>query len=145
MSFTYKYPRPALTADVLLFHSENERVSVLLVRRKFPPFEGKWALPGGFMNLDETLKNAARRELQEETSIIVNDLIPFHVFDEIGRDPRGRTITLTFYALLSEKPSAAMAGDDASELKWFDLDDLPGLAFDHRKIIALAQEEILKV
>ncbi len=143
MSFTYKYPRPALTADVLLFHNENGRVSVLLVRRKFPPFEGRWALPGGFMNLDETLENAARRELQEETSIIVNDLIPFHVFDEIGRDPRGRTITLTFYALLSEKPAAAMAGDDASELKWFDLDDLPGLAFDHRKIIALAQEEIL--
>ncbi len=143
MTYTYEFPRPAVTADILLVHRNGQKATVLLVRRKHPPFQGQWALPGGFMNMDETLRQAALRELREETGIRLSGLEPFRVFDEPGRDPRGRTITLVFYAFLDEIPAGAAAADDAAELSWFSLDNLPALAFDHSEIIDLARREIL--
>ncbi len=136
MVYTYEYPRPAMTADILLFHRQEGKMKVLLVQRKHPPFKGKWALPGGFMNIDETLHAAALRELKEETGIEQMDLQPFRVFDEPGRDPRGRTVTLVFYGFTDSIPENAIAGDDAASLDWFEVDDLPELGFDHEKIIA---------
>ncbi len=143
MSYTYEYPRPAVTADTILFHRAGDVVSILLIRRKHPPFEGQWALPGGFMNMEETLEQAARRELEEETNIRVHELIPFGVFDKPDRDPRGRTITRVFYGFIENKPENAAASDDAGELSWFSIDKLPELAFDHAKIIASAVKEVL--
>jgi len=142
MSYTYEYPRPAVTADIMLFRRNGDSMSVLLVRRKNPPFKDKWSLPGGFMEMDETLETTAHRELKEETGIETDHLTPFHVFDQPGRDPRGRTITLVFYAFLDKQPTDAAAGDDAASLSWFDLQNLPELGFDHSKIISLAVDEL---
>jgi 8-oxo-dGTP diphosphatase len=135
MSFTYEYPRPAVTADILLFTGKKGQYTVLLVKRKHPPFQNQWALPGGFINMDETLLQAAGRELEEETGIREIELKPFRIYDKPDRDPRGRTITQVFYAFLDNPPSDAFAGDDAAELGWFVVKDLPALGFDHKQII----------
>ncbi|OIP01562.1 MAG: hypothetical protein AUJ98_03905 [Bacteroidetes bacterium CG2_30_33_31] len=140
MSFCYKYPRPAVTVDALVFSTDKK---VLLIKRKNPPFEGLWALPGGFLNIDETLESAVARELFEETGIKNIDLKQFKTFGDINRDPRHRTLTVTFIGIINNSNDyLPTANDDASESNWFDFEDLPNLAFDHSKII---MEAILKI
>lgn len=133
-AYTYDYPRPAVTADVAVLRLDKEP-EILLIQRKFSPFQEKWALPGGFMEMEETLEETARRELMEETSIRAGELIRFDTYDKPGRDPRGRTITQAFVMIWKEEMGHAKAGSDAASLKWFGLSDLPGLAFDHQQIV----------
>lgn len=132
--YTYDYPRPAVTADVAVLRLDQVP-EILLVQRKDPPFPHMWALPGGFMEMDETLEEAARRELQEETGIHAGELIRFDTYDAPGRDPRGRTITQVFVMIWNEEMGVPEAGSDAKALGWHGLNDLPELAFDHAMII----------
>jgi 8-oxo-dGTP diphosphatase len=137
MPYTYEYPRPMVTVDVLVIAPGPEGKEILLIRRGNDPFKGEWALPGGFLDLDEELEDAARRELHEETGLSVSVLREIGVFGAIGRDPRGRTITAAYLALLDERP-APRAGDDAAEAAWFPFDARQKLAFDHEEIIKRA-------
>ena len=133
-AYTYDYPRPAVTADVAVLRLDKEP-EILLIQRKFPPFQEKWALPGGFMEMEETLEETARRELMEETSIRAGELIRFDTYDKPGRDPRGRTITQAFVMIWKEEMGHAKAGSDAASIQWFGLNDLPHLAIDHQQIV----------
>jgi 8-oxo-dGTP diphosphatase len=132
--YKYKYPRAAITVDALVYTEEEGAASVLLVRRGSQPFKGSWALPGGFLNIDERLETACKRELQEETGLEVEHMIPFRAFDAVHRDPRQRTVTFVFSAKLPEKAEVKGA-DDADSAAWFPLNDLPELAFDHLEIV----------
>jgi 8-oxo-dGTP diphosphatase len=132
MTYTYQYPRPAVTVDAILI-SPNQ--TVLLIERGNEPYKGKWALPGGFVNLDEELETACRRELEEETGIRIEGLKQFKAFGTVNRDPRHRTISVLFYAY-TDTEIFASAGDDAATAQWFPLSHLPELAFDHRQILA---------
>ncbi|MDX1604878.1 MAG: NUDIX hydrolase [Candidatus Competibacterales bacterium] len=135
MAYTYDYPRPAVTVDVVLFTLQTRRLRVLLIQRRAPPFEGCWALPGGFMDLDEELPAAARRELREETGLRIRRLQPLGAYGRIGRDPRGRTISVVYLAFRPDAAVRARAGDDAREVGWFSPRRPPELAFDHRDIL----------
>lgn len=139
--FTYKYLRPMLTVDVLLFSLETDPASVLLIKRKNEPFKDMWAIPGGFVDMDEEIEAAARREMQEETGLEIGELIQTSWHTKPGRDPRGRTITAVFVSL-NEKNLHANAGDDAADSGWFKLSQLPQLAFDHHDIIRINREKI---
>lgn len=132
--YTYEYPRPMLTADCVVV---NPRREVLLVSRGNEPYKGCWALPGGFMEMDETIEHCALRELQEETGLTATEsaLRLIGIYSAPGRDPRGRTVTAAFLLRLTVDASAT-AGDDAAAVRWWDLDALPPLAFDHAQIIA---------
>ena len=141
MSPTYRYPRPAVTLDLVLLAMPGERIEVLLIRRKRAPYRGKWAVPGGFLELDEELEDGARRELFEETGVEVGSLESFGTFGTVGRDPRGRTISVAFLALTAGPPDAT-AGDDAAAVGWFALDELPPLAFDHAEMLARARRAL---
>jgi 8-oxo-dGTP diphosphatase len=133
--FTYDYPRPAVTVDIILV-TRGLRPKVLLIRRKHEPFAGKWALPGGFVDMDETLEAAAHRELREETGLEVKKLEQLYTFGDPGRDPRGRTIAVAYFAVVNPAKLKPAADDDAAEVGWFSLRKPPPLAFDHRKILA---------
>ena len=133
--YSYKYPRPALTVDALVYVEENGTFSVLLIQRGIEPFKGKWALPGGFVNMDELLETACKRELEEETGLKVDKMTQFKTFDAINRDPRHRTISVVFSAQLPEK-AKVKGNDDAASAKWFPINNLPEMAFDHREILA---------
>ena len=137
--FTYSYPRPAVTVDAILISPEK---SVLLIERGREPYKGKWALPGGFIEMDEELEAACRRELLEETGIGVGELKQFKAFGGVNRDPRHRTISVIFYAFTDEE-WAAKAGDDAAKARWFPISQLPELAFDHQMILDEFKVEIL--
>ena len=140
MPYTYEYPRPMVTVDVVVAAPGAKGRDVLLIRRGREPFKGMWALPGGFLDLDEELEAAAARELREETGVAVDAaaLREIGVFGALGRDPRGRTITAAYLAVLEDRPRAR-PGDDAAETGWFPIDDLPETAFDHDEIIARAR------
>jgi 8-oxo-dGTP diphosphatase len=133
--YSYKYPRPALTVDALVYVEENGTFSVLLIQRGIEPFKGKWALPGGFVNMDELLETACKRELEEETGLKVDKMTQFKTFDAINRDPRHRTISVVFSAQLPEMEKVK-GNDDAASAKWFPVNSLPEMAFDHREILA---------
>ncbi len=133
-AYTYEYPRPAMTSDVAVLRIEGIP-EILLVQRKDPPFKDMWALPGGFMEMDETLEETARRELLEETSISAGELIRFDTYDKPGRDPRGRTLTQVFVLLWKKEMGLPRAGSDAKALAWHELTALPELAFDHDLIV----------
>jgi len=133
--YTYKYPRPALTVDAIVLRRHECQWQVLLVERGIDPFKGKWALPGGFVNMDELLENACIRELKEETGLQVAKMIQFKTFDAINRDPRHRTISVVHYTVLKDDQKIE-AGDDAKKVAWFPVTDLPELAFDHSLIFS---------
>lgn len=133
-TYTYDYPRPAVTADVAVLRLD-EVPEILLIQRKESPFQQSWALPGGFMEMEETLEDTARRELMEETGISAGELIRFDSYDKPGRDPRGRTITQVFVMIWKKEMGHPEAGSDAASLQWFGLNNLPELAFDHRQIL----------
>jgi len=134
---TYDYPRPSLTADLLLITNED-RPRVLLIRRKHEPFAGCWAFPGGFVNENEPLEAAARRELKEETGVEVEHLEQLQSFGDPGRDPRGWTVTIAFIGRVDAATLKPIAADDAAEVAWHFVDAPPKLAFDHAKILAAA-------
>ena len=142
MPYTYEYPRPAVTVDAILIDKTNEP-EILLVNRKFYPFEGMWALPGGFVDIDETLEEAVIRELEEETGITGIKLEQFGAFSEINRDPRHRTISVIFIAFVEKETLQITAGDDAADAKWFKLKNIKELAFDHFEIVKLAEKKYL--
>ena len=133
MKYTYKYPRPAVTADCIVITREAEP-EVLLIERGDEPFKGCWAFPGGFMNMDETTEQCAIRELEEETGLRVSEVYQIGVYSKVDRDPRGRTVTVAYLAIV-EKPIAVTGQDDAAKAQWFPLSDLPELAFDHADIM----------
>ena len=135
---TYDYPRPALTVDVVLL-TRDAIPQLLLIRRKKPPFAGSWAFPGGFVESGETLVEAARRELLEETTLTAPELEQLYTAGDPGRDPRGWTISVAFLGRVDRKKAKPKAADDASAAKWFPLDDLPELAFDHAMILERAK------
>lgn len=133
MAYTYKYPRPALTADCIVITKEAEP-RVLLIERGDEPFKGCWAFPGGFMNMDETTEQCAIRELEEETGLKVNEVHQIGAYSKVDRDPRGRTVTVAYLAII-DVPMAVCGQDDAAKAQWFPLSTLPKLAFDHEDIM----------
>lgn len=137
--YTYHYPRPAVTVDAILVSPERK---VLLIERGREPYLGKWALPGGFIDMDEELEVACRRELEEETGIRIGEMKQFRAFGGVHRDPRHRTISVLFYAFTDDE-LIARAGDDASNANWFPINNLPELAFDHLQILEEFRNEIL--
>lgn len=142
MSFSYQFARAAVTVDCVVFGLDDEDLKVLLIRRDLPPFEDKWALPGGFVRLEETLDEAARRELQEETSLERVFLEQLYTFGGIDRDPRERVITVAYYALVRLSDHRVQAATDARDAVWFAMDDLPSLAFDHDQILETAHQRL---
>jgi len=137
--YSYPYPRPALTVDIVIFTLLEDRLQVLLVQRAEDPFQGYWALPGGFVNMDESLESAAARELAEETDVQDAYLEQLYTYGDPGRDPRGRVVSVAYYALISsEAPVRFEGGSDASRASWFPVGELNSLAFDHAEIIAYA-------
>lgn len=142
MSFTYEYPRAALTVDCVVFGLDDEDLKVLLIQRGIEPFAGRWALPGGFVHVDETLEAAARRELQEETGIAEVFLEQLYTVGTIDRDPRERVVTVAYYALVKLSDHRVRAATDARSAAWFAVDDLPPLAFDHDEILATAHQRL---
>ena len=132
--YTYKYPRAALTTDAIVFTKENETTFVLLIERGNKPFKNMWALPGGFIEMDETLEDACKRELKEETGLIVDKMTQFKTYDAIDRDPRHRTISTIYFTELDKKQQVT-GGDDAAHADWFPISNLPELAFDHKQIL----------
>ncbi len=142
MSYTYQYPRPAVTTDAVVFFENNNGWEVLLIRRKNNPFKEMWALPGGFVEMDETLEEGVLRELEEETGLKGIKLEQLHTFSTVDRDPRGRTIGVAFWGFTTKENSTVKGGDDASEAKWFPIKNLPTLAFDHQEIMDMALLEI---
>jgi len=139
MSFTYRYARPALTADCVLFGLEDSTLKVLLIERSHAPFEGCWALPGGFAEVGETLESTAARELQEETGLQGIELEQLHTFSAPDRDPREHVVTVAYLGLVNLADQQVRAGSDARRAEWFDLDALPELAFDHAHILETAR------
>ena len=140
MSFTYEYPRPAVTADCVVITKEKEP-KVLLIQRGHEPFKGYWAFPGGFMNMDETTEQCAVRELKEETGLKIANIQQIGAYSKVDRDPRGRTVTVAYLAII-EKPEAVKGLDYAAKAQWFPISALPKLAFDHEEIMKDAKKLI---
>ena len=133
MDYTYKYPRPAVTADCVVMTNEP-LPKVLLIQRGAAPFKGAWAFPGGFMNMDETTEECAIRELEEETGLKVVTVHQIGAYSKVDRDPRGRTITVAYLAIINS-PEEVKGQDDAAKAAWFPITELPHLAFDHYDIM----------
>ena len=142
--YSYEYPRPALAVDCVVFGAdlEAERLEILLIERDIEPFEGAWALPGGFVRMDESLEDAAARELAEEAGVKDVFLEQLYSFGTPGRDPRGRVISVAYYALVSPRDHEAIASTDARDARWYPANELPPLAFDHEEIVASAYERL---
>ena len=142
MSFTYEYARPAVTVECVVVGLDDGELKVLLIKRNLPPFEHKWALPGGFVQMEESLEDAARRELSEEAGIDRLYLEQLYSFGDVERDPRGRVITVAYYALVNLADHDPKAATDAEDVGWFELSDMPELAFDHQRIVEMARERL---
>jgi len=142
MPYTYTHPHPAVTADIVVFTVENGALKVLLIIRKGPPFAGQWALPGGFVRIDESVDACAARELEEETGLKDIFLEQLYTFGEPDRDPRERVISVAHYALVPLRGLRLESGTDAASAAWWDADALPPLAFDHARIIAAARDRL---
>src|SRR3954469_23548450 len=130
MPFTYQYPRPALTVDCVVFGYDEGQLKVLLIQRGLQPFKGQWALPGGFVRIEETVDQAARRELEEEAGLKQVFLEQLYTFGAVDRDPRERVVSVAYYALVKLSEHAAKAATDATHAQWFDVSKTPMLAFD---------------
>jgi 8-oxo-dGTP diphosphatase len=142
MAVACEYPRPALTVDAVVFGLDDEDLKVLLVRRALEPFQGQWALPGGFVRVEESLEDAVRRELQEETGIAQLFLEQLYTFGAVDRDPRERVVTVAYYALVKLSDHRIQAATDARDAAWFAVPEARGLAFDHDHILAVALERL---
>lgn len=141
--YTYEWPRPMVTVDAVVFAVSAGRTEVLLIQRGREPYKGQWAVPGGFVEIDEELEDAVIRELAEETGLTAVRLEQMHAFGRCGRDPRGRQISIAFMGILNERRESVRAGDDAAEARWFDIRNLPeNLAFDHDEMIQLGIERL---
>lgn len=138
MSYTYAHPRPALTVDIVVFGLDEGDLKVLLIRRGQDPFEGRWALPGGFVDPNEALPDAARRELAEETGVTDIFMEQLFTFGAVDRDPRERVVSVTYFALVNLHEHEVNAATDARDVAWFTVDDVPELAFDHDEILSVA-------
>ena len=136
------YPRPAVTVDVLLFTIRDEKLQLALIKRGLAPFQNQWALPGGFVRIEEELEAAARREIEEETGVRDVFLEQLYTFGACARDPRARVITVAYYALVPGEHLTLRADTDASDASWFALDNLPALAFDHAEIVRVGVERL---
>lgn len=134
--YTYEYERPAISCDCILIYKEVSEYQVLLIQRRNEPYKDYWAFPGGFLEMDETLEQCAKRELQEETGIIMSKISFVCMADKIDRDPRGRVISGIFTAMIDKNSLHAKANDDAKAIKWFNISDLPYLAFDHNDLLS---------
>jgi 8-oxo-dGTP diphosphatase len=142
VTYTYEYPHPAVTTDVAVFTLREQQLQLLLICRRHDPHKGKWALPGGFLEIDEDLEECAKRELKEETGVSDLYLEQLFTLGRPNRDPRERVISVTYYALAPANKLTVNAGSDAAEADWFPLNQLPELAFDHAEIIRRAQERL---
>ncbi len=142
MAHTYEFARPALTVDIVVFALDADDLQLMLIERDLPPFEGQWALPGGFVRVDEPLDEAARRELQEETGLKDIYLEQLYTFGGVRRDPRERVVTVAYYALVNLQGHDVQASTDARQAAWFRVNDLPELAFDHHEILQAAHERL---
>jgi 8-oxo-dGTP diphosphatase len=138
--YTYKYPHPSVTTDCVIFGFDGIKLHVLLVERGIEPYKGMWAFPGGFLKMDETAEEGALRELKEETDLSVGYIDQFYTFTAPGRDPRERVITIAHYAIV--RMQEVKGGDDAARARWFAIDDIPPLAFDHDRILRKAMETL---
>jgi len=143
MSYSYEYPHPAVTTDIVIFTIRQDELKVLLIKRASPPHQGEWALPGGFINLDESLEEGARRELEEETGVSGVYLEQLYTFGQPDRDPRERVITVAYYALIPSDKIEIRAATDAEGVGWFGMEELPALAFDHQEILDVAHERLV--
>lgn len=141
--YSYDYPHPAVTVDIVILTIRNNQLKLLLIRRANKPYKGKWALPGGFVDVDESLDAAARRELKEETGMTDINLEQLYTFGAPKRDPRERVITVAYYALIPSEIIQLHAATDAEAVRWFSMNELPKLAFDHSEIIKLAHERVI--
>ena len=141
MAYTYQYPRLSLTVDAVVFKTIGAKTYVLLIQRKNEPFKGKWALPGGFVDMEETLETAVQRELEEETGLKNIELYQLHAFSALGRDPRGRTVSVVFWGIVKNE-AVPVSGDDAAQARWFEVENIPILAFDHDDVLRMALAKI---
>lgn len=142
MPYTYRHPHPAVTTDIVIFTIRQDELKVLLIKRALPPHKNMWALPGGFIKLEESLEEGARRELEEETGVKDVYLEQLYTFGNPDRDPRERVITVAYYALIPTEEIDIQAGSDAEGVSWFGMKELPELAFDHKDILNMAHERL---
>ena len=138
--YSYKYPHPAVTADCVIFGFDGVSIKVLLIQRGIEPYKGQWAFPGGFLQMDETVEECAKRELEEETGLKSASVEQFYTFSAVNRDPRERVITVAHYALV--RLSEVKGGDDAASAQWFAMNEIPSLAFDHERILRMAVKRL---
>lgn len=138
----HPYPKPALSVDAVVFGFDDQDLKVLLIQRGIPPYAGKWALPGGFVHLDESLEDAVRRELKEETGLANVFLEQLYTFGDTTRDPRGRVVSVAYYALVKLADHQVRAATDAANAAWFAVAELPPLAFDHASILETALKRL---
>ena len=135
-NYCYKYPHPAVTSDCVIFGFDGVAIKVLLIQRGIEPYKDKWAFPGGFMQIDETVEECTKRELEEETGLKTTSVEQFYTFSDVNRDPRERVITVAHYALV--RLEEVKGGDDAMSAQWFAMNEIPSLAFDHDRILRMA-------
>jgi 8-oxo-dGTP diphosphatase len=141
--YIYEWPRPMVTVDAVIFAVTGGSIKLLLIKRGNDPFKGQWAIPGGFIGMDEELDHAVARELQEETGLTGIPLEQMHTFGTVGRDPRGRQITVVYMGIIKEGLDRIKAGDDAAQAQWFDINKLPeNMAFDHNTVASFAIERL---
>ncbi len=140
--YKYEYPHPAVTTDIVIFTIRDERLQLLLIKRRETPYRGKWALPGGFLQMKETLDECAARELEEEAGISNVYLEQLYTFGAVKRDPRERVISVAYYALIPSNKLAIRPSSDADAVGWFGMKELPSLAFDHSEIVERAYERL---